>query len=563
MIQIIAALAVLGFSVPIFMGLAGVILPAFSFFPALGYDEFQLSAITSFLSEPQALPALISSLLIGMVATLLSVVAVFIILAIGFQQSRNSIIMRWFRALSGPLIALPHSTVAIAILFLLAPSGWLVRLISPEITGWLRPPAFGIVPDQSGAVLIAGLMMKEIPFLLFITLAQSRRFAIDDTLKLGASLGYQPVSIWLYLIWPQLYKLIRLPLFAVLAFALSVVDMTLILGPTLPPPLAILILQGFEDPDLARRLTASAAALCQCVIIIVAICLWFGIEKLAGSVIKTARNSGMRLGLLHPLCLVPFYGLAVKFVALLLGLFAIFLWACSRHWRFPDALPAQFSLYHWRSDAAFGAVFWDSLIIAISASLLALCICVLWLERKSLSKRQMTHITSLLFIPLFIPQISLLFGLQVGLSYAYLDGRFGTVIWLHVIYILPYSWLVMAPAYRNFDGRYLLLARTLGKRNLHCFFTVRLPMLAYSFASAFLIGVAVSVALYLPSLFAGAGRINTITIEAVTQAASGARGPAAIAAMMQICLPLMLFCLVKLLLFLRFRRFRQMQNVSA
>ena len=114
-------------------------------------------------------------------------------------------------------------------------------------------------------------MMKEIPFLLFVALAQARRIEIDKWQNLGQTLGYRPMAIWFYVIWPQIYKTMRLPIFAVLAYALSVVDMTLILGPTLPPTLPVVILQGFEDPDLGARLPASAGALLQIALVLSAL----------------------------------------------------------------------------------------------------------------------------------------------------------------------------------------------------------------------------------------------------------------------------------------------------
>ena len=34
------------------------------------------------------------------------------------------------------LVAVPHSAIAIGLVFLLAPSGWLIRILSPGITGF-------------------------------------------------------------------------------------------------------------------------------------------------------------------------------------------------------------------------------------------------------------------------------------------------------------------------------------------------------------------------------------------------------------------------------------------
>lgn len=551
------------FLVPVLASFVGLFLHAAGYFPALGAYDISFDALNAFLAKAGAMRAIWLSLFIGMMASFLSVLACFAILSCGAQAGFGQRALRWHRRLMGPLIALPHSTIAIAMLFLLAPSGWLVRLVSPELTGWTRPPAFGFVPDQSGWLLIAGLMMKEIPFLLFIALAQSQRLAISSLQHLGQSFGYHAIVVWGLIIWPQIYRQMRLPILAVLAYSLSVVDMTLILGPGLPPPLAVLVLQGFYDADLSARLPASAGAALQILVIFVGIALWLIGERLIGACLRLVLATGARLGFLPAFISAVFLIITGAFMMLTLGICAIGLWAFANRWSFADKWPSDFGLRFWQSEAAFGSILWDSLIIAFGACLICVSLAAFWLEglvRDHQRRGRMINIiTILLFVPLFVPQVSLLFGLQVALSWSYLDGAIGTVIFVHALYILPYIWLILAPAYQGFDSRYLLLARTMGYGRMRQFFAVRLPMLGYSFGSALILGVAVSIALYLPSIFAGAGRISTITTEAVTLAASGARGPSAQAAFMQMLLPLVTFLLVRGILKWRFGRFTQMQ----
>lgn len=73
---------------------------------------------------------------------------------------------------------------------------------------------------------------------MFMMAASVVQLPVADTLKLGGSLGYQPGVIWLELIWPRLYPMIRLPVYNVLAFAISVVDVALVIGPANPPTIA-------------------------------------------------------------------------------------------------------------------------------------------------------------------------------------------------------------------------------------------------------------------------------------------------------------------------------------
>ena len=81
--------------------------------------------------------------------------------------------------------------------------------------------------------------------------------------RITRSLGYGRVSGFILIVWPQIYRQIRLPLLAVLVFAISVVELPLLLGPSLPPPLSVLVFQGFQDADLQQRFAASVGAVVQ------------------------------------------------------------------------------------------------------------------------------------------------------------------------------------------------------------------------------------------------------------------------------------------------------------
>ena len=78
--------------------------------------------------------------------------------------------------------------------------------------------------------------------------------------------------------------------------------------------------------------------------------------------------------------------------------------------------------------------------------------------------------------------------------------------------------------------------------------------------TALFIGFAISIALYLPTVFVGGGRIATITVEAVSLAANGSRGPAGVAAMLQLLIPLVCYVMIWLFLRYQFGRFANMQG---
>ena len=68
-------------------------------------------------------------------------------------------------------------------------------------------------------------------------------------------------------------------------------------------------------------------------------------------------------------------------------------------------------------------------------------------------------------------------------------------------------------------------------------------LLRAALASALAVGFAVSVAQYLPTLFIGAGRFNTVTTEAVTLASGAQRSLTSAYAWLQWLLPVIGFML--------------------
>ena len=93
---------------------------------------------------------------------------------------------RWL----APLLAAPHTAVAIGLAFVLQPSGWIARLLAP-LVGWMRPPDLALVNDPWGIALILRLMIKEIPFLLLVMLAALSQIPVQQHMAAARGLGYR------------------------------------------------------------------------------------------------------------------------------------------------------------------------------------------------------------------------------------------------------------------------------------------------------------------------------------------------------------------------------------
>jgi putative thiamine transport system permease protein len=202
----------------------------------------------------------------------------------------------------------------------------------------------------------------------------------------------------------------------------------------------------------------------------------------------------------------------------------------------------------------------NSGLLAISAASLAVGVVFLWLYHGQDLIQRNRLLQAAIYLPLLVPQISFLFGLQIGLSRAGIDGSWPALIYIHMIFILPYIWLVLAPAFVQMDRRHDHVASSLGLGPFRRFLRIHLPLLAMPIGAALFIGFAVSIALYLPTVFVGGGRIATITVEAVSLAANGSRGPAGVAAMLQLLIPLVCYAAIWLFLKYHFGRFATMQG---
>ncbi len=531
-------IATLGlFLAPIGAGLLGTILPAFGFLPVLGAEEPSLAPWRALLATPGLSTSLRLTLTTGVAATVLSLAIVVLFYAAAHQTVLGARIAR----VLAPIVAVPHVAVAIGLAFLLAPSGWLVRIVSPWLTGWHLPPDYLIVQDPYGTALTVGLVLKEVPFLMLMTAAALGQVRSAPTLAVARSLGYGPVYAWLKTVFPLVYVQIRLPIYAVLAYSLSVVDMALILGPSTPPTFAVALFRWFRDPDLALQFQAAAGACLHIAIVLGAILGWALAARLTAGWARGWTASGARGGGGTVAAVAGKTAIVGVVATTALSVLAMALWSVSWRWRFPDALPGEWSLDIWSRQVA--GLAWPTsvtLIVATVAASIALALTLGCLENER--RRGLTvssRVLWLLFLPLIVPQIGFLFGAQVLLVWARADGTWLALIWSHLLFVLPYVFLAVGDPYRAYDERYTRTALCLGASPVRAFWRVKAPMLLRPILLAFAIGFAVSVAEYLPTMFAGGGRFATLITEAVTLSSGSDRRVMGVYAFMQGGLPLL------------------------
>ncbi|WP_236645306.1 ABC transporter permease [Aidingimonas lacisalsi] len=527
--------------VPVAGGLAGVIGPAFGWLPALDGHTVSLTPWQALWRQPGLVDMISLSLVTALASTLGALILVILLLGALLETRAFRAIQR----LLSPLLAVPHAAAAIGIGFLLTPSGLANRAMSPWLTGWSYPPDYLFPGDPWGASLILGLVAKEMPFLLLMSLAALPQCQAQSHHRLARMLGYAPLTAFLKGVLPNLYPLIRLPIYAVIAFASATVDVAMILGPSNPPTLAVSVIRWLNDPDLDRRFMASAAALTQLGVTVLALLFWWLGERLVVKLMSQTLTSGRRN---HGDRLIG--GLATGLTWFILGLLGmsllgLMLWTLAGYWPFPEAWPWPLTIGNWMeaADTAWHSVI-QTAVIGLASTAIAMTLAIGSLESEIQYHRRMRRRTQLiLYLPLLVPPVAFLFGLVQLQAQLHIAPGWFAVILGHTLFVLPYVFLSLSESYRRLDSRWAQVAATLQASPGEVFRRIRLPLLTLPLLTAAAVGFAVSVGQYLPTLLLGAGRITTLTTEAVSLAGGGDRRLTAVYALLQLTLPAIGFSL--------------------
>jgi putative thiamine transport system permease protein len=566
--------------------------------------------------DPHAPHALALTLWTGLASTALAWWLSAALLAQGFVRQSLGRLLRGLPV----MLATPHAAFAIGLVFLLSPSGWVLRALSPWLTGLDWPPPWPTTQDPWGLGLIVALTAKEMPFLLWTAATQLQRDDVRQRWQsehaLAQTLGYSPQRAFWRVVWPQLSARLWWPLLAVLAYGLTVVDMALVIGPASPPTLAVLAWQWLQDADLAVNAQGAAAGGVLALALLAAALLWRAAQALyarSGHALNGQRGAafvpaGSHGGHVNPNKTVstavaslrrpppqpspsgggsqdmpahkrwpermsgPFprwgkvgmgalrdfqnehcrpagaparVGLPASYL-LLAGLYGAVLLALAVGsvagvWPFPRVWPEAWTGQAWRSV-------WDSrdtvgttLGLALASAALALAWSVAWLELAP--RRWDAALRPVLYLPLVLPAVLWVVGLYRLALWAHLEGQWLGLLLAHTAMVLPYVLLALSPAYLGFDARCAALSASLGHGPWRFLWRVKWPLLRRALAASAAVGFAVSVAQYLPTLYVGAGRFNSVTTEAVNLAAGAQRSLTSAYAGLQLALPVLAFAL--------------------
>jgi putative spermidine/putrescine transport system permease protein len=237
-------------------GLALAAVQSLGYFAPAGENAFTLRYYMALGGDQEIYASLWLTLKLATAATVISAVAG-LALALGLREvARRS---RTINLLLQIPLAVPHLSMAGALITMIAPSGLLARVAYGF--GFIRQPADfpAMINDRYGAGIALAYILKEAPFIALMTLALLARLG-DEYEQAARVLG---ASAW------QRFRRVTLPLVApavvssslmVFAFIFGAFEVPFILGRPFPAMISVVAQQRYLDVNLAVRPGAVALA---------------------------------------------------------------------------------------------------------------------------------------------------------------------------------------------------------------------------------------------------------------------------------------------------------------
>ena len=210
---------------------------------------------------------------------------------------------------------------------------------------------------------------------------------------------------------------------------------------------------------------------------------------------------------------------------LMLPLVPLVLWAFAQGWRFPDVLP-PFSLrafgYALSPVSGVMAALWTTTLVAGLTTVVALMIGLPAGRALGLYDfRGKGVVEMLVLVPIVVPGIAVVLGLQGVFIELGLTGTLVGVVLVHLMPVLPYVILVIAGIFANFDKGLEDQARTLGASVWRVQWHVTLPAIAPGVMVGAVFAFLISSGQYILTLVIGGGRVETLPLLLFSFASAG------------------------------------------
>jgi len=258
-------------------GLALGLVQSLGHLPAAGMSSLTMDHFARVLADPDFFKSLGLTLYLSLASTLIAA-ALSVAAALGFNAlaGRSRIVQFVFQI---PL-TVPHLVIAVAVVFMLAPSGLLARVL--QTIGLIASPTEFplVVNDPWGLGILAAYVWKEVPFITLMILAVLRAGG-SELLDVGRTLKAGRWQRFRYITLPMIFPSLGAASLIVFAYAFGAFEVPYLLGQTYPMMLPVWAYKAYSDVDLLSRPEGIAAGLVIAAVVTAAIGLAQGLTQAA------------------------------------------------------------------------------------------------------------------------------------------------------------------------------------------------------------------------------------------------------------------------------------------
>jgi len=258
-------------------GLALVLVQSLGHLPAAGMSSLSLEHFARVFADPDFFKSLGLTLYLSLTSTLIAA-AISVAAALMFNTlaGRSRAIQFIFQM---PL-TVPHLVIAVATVFMLAPSGLLARAL--QNLGLISSAtAFPLlVNDPWGAGILAAYVWKEVPFITLMILAVlqangAELLDVGRTLKAGRWQRFRHITL------PTIFPSLGAASLIVFAYTFGAFEIPYRLGQIYPIMLPVWAYKAYSDVDLLSRPEGIAAGLVIAAVAATAVVLAQGLTQAA------------------------------------------------------------------------------------------------------------------------------------------------------------------------------------------------------------------------------------------------------------------------------------------
>lgn len=252
--------------------------------PSAGMDALTGRHFVNVLNDPDFMRSLGLTVYISLtstiVAALISVAAVMALVSLSEKH-------RFIRFIFQIPLTVPHLVIAVAVVFLLAPTGMLARLAHAAglITASSEFPL--LVNDSFGIGIMATYIWKEVPFITLMVLPSLHNAGVE-LMEVGRTLKADRLQRFRYITLPIIFPSLGAASLIVFAYTFGAFEVPYLLGRTYPMLLPVWAYKNYSDVDLMARPEGIATGIVIALIVSAAILL-------SQAITRTARGKGVVL----------------------------------------------------------------------------------------------------------------------------------------------------------------------------------------------------------------------------------------------------------------------------